>query len=106
LPKRSEIAQNFNDVHKRRRDARRDLRTRIAAIEILCRFAADNVEREATLQDPRILIPQLRYEAMIYAVEPLVQQARSNTAIAEVVQDLLTVPEFAEFHAEIVETTA
>ncbi|MGJ7529686.1 hypothetical protein [Variovorax sp. GB1P17] len=73
------------------------------AIEILCRLAADDVEREATIQDLLTLIPKLRYEAVFYAAEPLVQQARSNTAIAAVIRDLLTVPEFAEVHTEIVE---
>ncbi|MFH0129416.1 hypothetical protein ACGLHS_04350 [Variovorax sp. VaC1] len=74
------------------------------AIEILCRLAADDVEREATIQDLRMLIPKLRYEAVIYAAEPLVRQARSNAAIAAIIQDLLTVPEFAEVHTEIVES--
>jgi len=73
------------------------------AIEVLCRLAADDVERQTTIQDLRMLIPKLCYEAVIYAAEPLVQQARSNTAIAAVIQDLLTVPEFAEVHAEIVQ---
>ncbi|MBB4225970.1 hypothetical protein [Variovorax guangxiensis] len=73
------------------------------AVEILCRLAAKGVEREATIRDLRMLIPNLRYEAVIYAAEPLVQQARSNTAIAALIEDLLTVPEFGEIHAEIIE---
>jgi len=74
------------------------------AIEVLCRLAANDVERETTIQDLRMLIPKLRYEAVIYAAGPLVQQARSDTAIAAIIQDLLTVPEFAEVHAEIVQS--
>jgi gamma-glutamyl phosphate reductase len=41
--------------------------------------------------------------AIGYAAELLIQQARSNTAIAAVIQDLLTVSEFAEAHLEMIE---
>jgi len=65
------------------------------AIEILCRLAAEGVDRERTISDLRRELPDMRNEAHLYAAGPLLEQAATNPAIAEVLQSL-DVSEFQE----------
>jgi hypothetical protein len=65
------------------------------AIEILCRLAAEGVDRERTINDLRRELPDIQYEAHLYAAGPLLKQAATNPAIEEVLRSL-DVEEFQE----------
>lgn len=54
------------------------------AIEILCRLAADGVDRERIIAEIRREFPCLRLEAQLYAVGPLLKQVAENPALADV----------------------
>jgi hypothetical protein len=70
------------------------------AIEILCRLAAEGVDREQIISDLRRELPDMRYEAHLYAAGPMLKQAATNPAIAEVLQSLV-VAEFQEAIEEL-----
>jgi hypothetical protein len=65
------------------------------AIEILCRFAAENIEREKIILDLKHKMPEMRIEALEYAVQPLLKQAKNSLAIQRVL-DELDIEEFQE----------
>lgn len=70
------------------------------AIEVLCRLAADGVDRERTVSDLRRELPNMRYEAHLYAAGPLLKQAATDPAIEEVLR-CLDVQEFQEALEEL-----
>jgi hypothetical protein len=68
--------------------------TQANAIEILCRLAAEGIERERTLSDLRRHMPHMRDTALIYVAGPLLEQAKTNAATAEIVEELLKIDAF------------
>ncbi|MBY0238843.1 MAG: hypothetical protein K2X55_05970, partial [Burkholderiaceae bacterium] len=66
------------------------------AIEILCRLAADGVECRQITAELKTLLPDVREEALLYAIGPLARQAKDNPTLNDLLSDLLTVPEFRE----------
>lgn len=66
------------------------------AIEILCRLAADDVNREDIVAELIANLPSLREEAHCYALSPLLAEAEKNHALQEIIERLLLVPEFRE----------
>lgn len=70
------------------------------AIEVLCRFAAEGIERDQIISELREAIPGLRYEALVYAIRPLRTYSRTNLKLQRVIDDLLSVPEFKEAFSE------
>jgi hypothetical protein len=64
------------------------------AIEVLCRFAAEGIDRERTLADLKSEMPVMRYEALLYAAGPLLQQAKDIPQLAAIVEELRQAPGF------------
>ena len=64
------------------------------AIEVLVRLAAAGVERERIVADLRREFPNIRYEATLYSVGPLLHHAVRDPAIAAVVSELADMPEW------------
>jgi hypothetical protein len=64
------------------------------AIEVLCRFAAEGIDRERTMADLKSEMPGMRYEALLYAAGPLLQQAKDTPQLAAIVEELRQAPEF------------
>jgi len=71
------------------------------AIELLCRFAADGIERTTIIDDLVSHLPEMRYEAHAYALQPLIAQAGNNPALQCVIDQLLVVPEVKEVYQEL-----
>ncbi|MDR2012512.1 MAG: hypothetical protein LBQ20_05625 [Rhodanobacter sp.] len=71
------------------------------AIEVLCRLAADGVDRERTLNDLKRELPSMRYEAYLYAAGPLLRRAASEPEIAVILQELESVDDFREAVEEL-----
>ena len=76
------------------------------AIEILCRWAAERFERDRSLRDLRLRMPDMRAEAIDYAVGPLLNLARDNAPLADVLNELRSVPVFDESYLERRSTVA
>ena len=66
------------------------------AIEILCRLAADDLDRDDIIDELIDQLPSIREEALGYALGPLLRQAETNHALKEIIERLLVVPEFKE----------
>ena len=71
------------------------------AIEILCRLAAKGIDREEIIADIRRAFPKLRYEAQLYAVGPLLEQAEVNPTLAMVLQQFEDLQEYRDTVAEL-----
>ncbi|MCZ7644959.1 MAG: hypothetical protein M5U26_06700 [Planctomycetota bacterium] len=71
------------------------------AIEVLVRLAAAGVERERAVADLRREFPNLRYEATLYSVGPLLRHAARDPAIAGVVRELEDLPSWREAAEEL-----
>lgn len=74
------------------------------AVEILCRLAAEGIEREKIIAELKRELPKMRYEAHLYAAEPLLKLAQANPKISEVLKEL-DVEEFQEAIEEILENS-
>jgi len=68
------------------------------AIEVLCRLAAAGVERTAIVEELIVNLPDVRDEAIQYALAPLLHQQTSNAALREVVSELRQVALFNEWY--------
>jgi hypothetical protein len=73
------------------------------AIEVLCRLAADGVCKREVLDELKRKFPEIRYEAQLYAVGPLLSQAATNPNLATVLDELSEVEAFRETIAELTE---
>lgn len=68
--------------------------TQANAIELLCRLAAEGTDRERTLADLIREMPGMRDTALLYVARSLLPQSQSNSALANIVEELQKVPEF------------
>jgi len=66
------------------------------AIEVLCRWAAEGLDRERTVRDLHFEASRMRPEALDYAVGPLLSQAVGNRALRELIDELRSIPEFEQ----------
>lgn len=64
------------------------------AIEVMCRLAAEGIERDRTLTELKREMPSMRDEALDYAAGPLLQLAESDPNISAVITELRQVEEF------------
>jgi hypothetical protein len=71
------------------------------AIEILCRLAADDVDREDIVDQLIANLPSIRDEALGYALGPLLSQTEKNPALKIVIKRLLVVNQFKERYERI-----
>lgn len=70
------------------------------AIEVLCRFASQDIERQQITDELRRKAPEMRPEAIEYAVEPLIEQAESDSNLRIFLKEL-RIPEFTEAIEEL-----
>ena len=75
------------------------------AIEILCRLAADDVNRDDIVEALIVNLPSIREEAHCYALGSLLSQAEANHALKEIIERLLVVPEFLENYERFTNAT-
>lgn len=66
------------------------------AIEILCRLAADGIDHQQIIQELLVQIPNMREEALLYAVGPLLEHSLNKPAITEVLNELCAVKKFSD----------
>ncbi|WP_039790067.1 hypothetical protein [Herbaspirillum huttiense] len=71
------------------------------AIEILCRIAAQDANHQEIISSLSMAAPTIRYEALMYALEPLKARASRDDAIQQVINQLITQPEFGEAYHEL-----
>jgi hypothetical protein len=75
------------------------------AIEILCRLAADDVNREDIVEALIVHLASIREEAHCYALGPLLSQAEANHGLKKIIERLLVVPEFRENYERFTNAT-
>ncbi len=75
--------------------------TQANAIEILCRFAAEGIERDRILTDLKFHVPEMREEALLYAASLLLSQAKDTPQLAAIIEELRQVREFNEAVEEL-----
>ena len=68
--------------------------TQANAIELLCRLAAEGIDRDRTLADLKREMPNMRDEALLYVAGPLLKRAEDDPAVAAIVRELRYVEEF------------
>lgn len=73
------------------------------AIEVLIRLAATDVCREEIIAEIKDKFPKIRYEAQIYAIEPLISQLDKDKSLKVVFDELMVIEEFKESYDEIME---
>ena len=66
------------------------------AIELLIRFAADGIETRQIIDEVKAHFPDIRHEAQLYTVEPLVARLESEPELATVFDQLKTCWAFNE----------
>jgi len=71
------------------------------AIEIMLRFAARGIATEAIVEDVKQNFPDIRYEAQLYALEPLMPLLDTDEKLAELFDRLKNCTAFAETYAEL-----
>lgn len=72
------------------------------AIELLVRLAAKGTERDTIVREISANFPDIRIEAQLYAVGPLLAAAERDEALAEVVKTLRTCSAFDEACREMI----
>ncbi|GAB3254520.1 hypothetical protein [Chitinimonas naiadis] len=76
------------------------------AIEILCRLAADGIDRANTLDALKRQLPDIQDEALYYAIGPLIRRAEQNPSVREILDELLVVPEFRDSYEYFLSSNA
>jgi len=71
------------------------------AIEVLCRLAANGVNRGEIIDELKREFPSLRCEAQLYALRPLLRQIDTNPNLKSVLDELSELDEFREAVAEL-----
>jgi hypothetical protein len=71
------------------------------AIELMIRFAAEGIRASELIAEIRARFPDIRYEAQLYAVEPLVGRIDNDPALAAVFAELERCKAFEETVAEL-----
>jgi hypothetical protein len=68
--------------------------TQSNAIELLCRLAAEGIDRDRTLADLKRELPHMRDTALMYVAEPLMHRVPEDARLAAIFEELQEVPEF------------
>lgn len=76
------------------------------AIELLIRFASDGVCRDEIIAEIQQNFPKIRYEAQLYAIQPLIGQLKTNNQLKSVFDELMKIKEFKESFYELTESNA
>ncbi len=71
------------------------------AIELLIRFAADGIHSDEIVAEIKARFPDIRNEAQLYAVQPLLGRLESEPALAEVFRVLRSCAAFDEAVEEL-----
>ena len=71
------------------------------AIEVLCRLASEGVDRDQIIADVRREFPNIRYEAQLYSIGPLLKQAKDNPALAAVLNEFEDIEEYQQTVEEL-----
>lgn len=71
------------------------------AIEVLCRLAAEDVDRDQIIADIRREFANIRYEAQLYSVGPLLKQAKDSPALATVLSEFDDMEEYQDIVDEL-----
>ncbi len=72
------------------------------AIELLLRFAAEGIRTEEILAEIKANYPQIRFEAQLYGIQPLLPELEQNAPLKAIFDQLRTeIEEFQRAYAEL-----
>jgi hypothetical protein len=77
--------------------------TQSSAATLLCKLAAEGIERDSILAELRHEMPAMRDTALLYIAQDLLHQAKDNPPLAAILVELQQVPEFQEAVDELKE---
>jgi len=72
------------------------------ALELLIRFAASGIQRNEIIIEFKEKFPEIREEAKLYTIRPLLGELKKNEALQEIFTELLKINEFKEAYDEAV----
>ncbi len=73
------------------------------AIELLIRFASDGINRTEILEEIKSNYPKVRFEAQLYAIQPLIAKLETNPELKAVFDELMELKCFKESYEELIE---
>ncbi|MEL6536523.1 MAG: hypothetical protein AAFQ98_13990 [Bacteroidota bacterium] len=71
------------------------------AIEVMIRLAAEGIHTEELLAEIREMFPDIRFEAQVYAIKPLLPLLEGDAALQKVFDSLMEIEEFEEAYEDI-----
>ena len=76
------------------------------AIELLIRFAAGGILRDYIISEIKENYPNVRYEAQLYAIQPLLPRLATDPELWSVFDELLVIEDFKDCYDELTEDNA
>ena len=71
------------------------------AIELLIRFASKGIQTENIVAEIKEKYPHIRYEAQLYAIQPLVNKLKTDRSFREIFDRLFEIEDFKDAYDEI-----
>jgi len=71
------------------------------AIELLIRMAADGTCRSELISEIKLRFPKVRFEAQLYAIQPLLGYAKQSESMAEIFKELMEIDTFKNAFEEL-----
>ena len=71
------------------------------AIELLIRFASEGIQSEELISEIKKEYPNIRYEAQLYAIQPLINELENNQALRQIFDQLFEIEDFKDAYDEI-----
>ena len=73
------------------------------AIELLIRFASKGIDRDELIKEIKDNYPKVRYEAQLYAIQPLIGELDRDESLQAIFSELMAVEDFKESYDELTE---
>ena len=71
------------------------------AIELLIRFASEGIQSATLISEIKEKYPNIRYEAQLYAIQPLVNNLETNQSLRKVFEQLFEIEDFKDAYEEL-----
>lgn len=76
------------------------------AIELLIRFAAKDIQRLVIINEIKSNYTNIRYEAQLYSIQPLLHRLDSDQALKLIFEELMEIDDFKESYDELTEESS
>ena len=76
------------------------------AIELLIRLASQGIKRDEIVLEIKQNFPEIRYEAQLYTIQPLLPRLESDEKLRSIFDELMSIEEFKESYDELTKCNA